>query len=298
MDDEKLWVLDMAILLDFNQVMLASFFANTGGHATENDIDESMIRHMFLNSLRYNRKKFSDEWGELIICCDNRNVWRKDIFPYYKANRKKTRNESDIDWNRLFVVIHKIRDEIDQQFPYKVINVDRCEADDIIGTIVHEKGTALNTGGEKFLILSGDKDYIQLHTYANVGQYDPVHKRWIRNDNPVRYLQEQILKGDAGDGVPNILSPDNCLAVGERQRPMTSKKLYAFLDQGEAGMTEEVLSAFHRNRMMIDLKEVPQIYKDEILEKYYETKEVGREHLFNYFVKNKLKNLISDIQDF
>jgi 5'-3' exonuclease len=288
----------MAILVDFNQVMLASFFAATGGHANESDIDESMIRHMFLNSIRFNRKKFTEEWGEIIICCDSKNVWRKDIYPYYKANRKKARNESDIDWNKLFTVVHKIRDELDEFFPYKVINIDRCEADDIIGTIVHREGTELNTGSEKYLILSGDKDYIQLHNYANVGQYDPVRKRWIRNDNPEKYFKEHLLKGDAGDGVPNVLSPDNCLAIGERQRPMTSKRLYTLLDQGEKGMSEEVLSAFHRNRMMIDLNEVPQNYKDEIVEKFDEEKTVGREHLFNFFVKNKLKNLLTDIQDF
>ena len=286
----------MAILVDFNQVMLASFFAATGGHAVE--IDENMIRHMFLNSLRANRKKFTEEWGEIIICCDSKNVWRKDIFPYYKANRKKSRSESDIDWNELFTVVHKIRDEIDESFPYKVINVDRVEADDIIGTIVHECGTELNTGGEKFLVLSGDKDYIQLHRYANVGQYDPVRKRWIRNDNPDKYLKEHILKGDAGDGIPNVLSSDNCLAVGERQRPMTSKRLYILLDDGEKGMNEEILSAYHRNKMMIDLREIPQNYKDEILEKYYTDKTVGREQLFNFFVQKKLKNLLSDIQDF
>lgn len=286
----------MAILVDFNQVMLASFFAATGGHNVE--IDENMIRHMFLNSLRANRKKFAEEWGEIIICCDSKNVWRKDIFPYYKANRKKSRSESDIDWNELFTVVHKIRDEIDESFPYKVINVDRVEADDIIGTIIHEEGTELNTGGEKFLILSGDKDYIQLHTYANVSQYDPVRKRWIRNDNPDKYLKEHILKGDAGDGIPNVLSSDNCLAIGERQRPMTSKRLYILLDDGEKGMNEEILSAYHRNKMMIDLREIPQNYKDEILEKYYAKKTVGREQLFNFFIKHKLKNLLTDIQDF
>lgn len=286
----------MAILVDFNQVMLASFFANAGGHNVE--IDENMIRHMFLNSLRANRKKFTEEWGEIVICCDSKNVWRKDIFPYYKANRKKSRSESDIDWNELFTVVHKIRDEIDESFPYKVVNVDRVEADDIIATIVHDNGTTLNTGGEKYLILSGDKDYIQLHSYANVGQYDPVRKRWIRNDDPDKYLKEHILKGDAGDGVPNVLSADNCLAIGERQRPMTSKRLYALLEGGEKNMTEEVLSGYHRNKMMIDLNEIPQNYKDEILEVYNKDKGIGREGLFNFFIKHKLKHLLTDIQDF
>jgi len=286
----------MAILVDYNQVMLASLFASIGNHHNI-EPDENLIRHMFLSSLLHNRKKFSKDYGNFVICCDSKNVWRKDYFPYYKANRKKSRDESELDWNRLFEIIHKIRDELDQNFPYKVINIDRLEADDIIGTVVHEYGTELNMGSEPFLILSGDKDYIQLHTYANVSQFDPVRKRWIRNDTPDKYLQEHILKGDVGDGVPNILSADNCLAVGERQKPMTKKRLESFM-KGDACQDAETALRFKRNKRMIDLSEIPSAYKEKILSEYRSEKTIGREKLFNYFVMNKLKNLLSDIQDF
>lgn len=286
----------MAILVDYNQVMLASLFASIGNHHNV-EIDENLIRHMFLNSLRLNRKKFSEEYGELVICADNKNVWRRDVFPYYKANRRKARSESDLDWGALFEVVHRIKDELNEFFPYKVLHIERCEADDIIGTIVHQYGTELNTGSEKILILSGDKDYIQLHKYSNVDQYDPVRKRWIKNSDPDKYLQEQILKGDVGDGVPNILSPDNCLAVGERQKPMTSKRIETFIDSPEI-MNEETLLRFNRNKKMIDLSQVPNDLKERILEDYSKEKDMGRKHLFNFFVKKKLKNLITDIQDF
>lgn len=285
----------MAILVDYNQVMLASLFASIGNHHNV-DLDENLIRHMFLNSLRLNRKKFTEEYGEIIICADNKNVWRRDYFPYYKANRRKNRDASDLDWNALFECLHKIKAELVEFFPYKVIDIERCEADDIIGTIIHQEGTELNTGSEKFLVLSGDKDYIQLHTYANVDQYDPVRKRWIRNDNPDKYLSEHVLKGDVGDGVPNVLMSDNCLAVGERQRPMTKKKMLDY--SNIENMPEEVKRNYERNRMMIDLSQIPQEYKDQILNEYDKEKEIGREHLFNYFMKKKLKNLLTDIQDF
>jgi hypothetical protein len=284
------------ILVDYNQVMLASLFASIGNH-TNVDLDENLIRHMFLNSIRYNRKKFSNDYGEIVICVDNMNVWRRDYFPYYKANRKKNRDDSELDWSKLFDVIHKIRAELEEFFPYKVINVERCEADDIIATIVHEHGMDLNVGGEKILILSGDKDFIQLHTYANVDQYNPVLKRWIRNDNPNKYLQEHILKGDVGDGVPNVLSSDNCLAIGQRQSPMTKKRMLTLTEQPD-NMDEETRLRFNRNKQMIDLSMIPQEYKDTILSEFNKEKEVGREMLFNYFVKNKLKHLITDIQDF
>ena len=286
----------MAILVDYNQVMLASLFAGIGNH-TDMDVDENLLRHMFLNSIRANRKKFTDEYGEIVLCVDNKDVWRRDYFPYYKANRKKSRDESELDWNKLFESIHRIRSEIDEFFPYKVISVERCEADDVIATIIHEYGTDLNMGSEKYLILSGDKDFIQLHTYANVDQYDPVRKRWIRNDKPEQYLSEHVLKGDVGDGVPNILSSDNCLAIGERQRPMTKKRMATYLSDPES-MDEETKLRYNRNKKMIDLSQIPEEYKEQVLSQFVVEKEIGREHLFNFFVKKKLKNLLTDIQDF
>ena len=286
----------MAILVDYNQVIIASLFAGIGNH-TNIDIDENLIRHMFLNSIRTNRKKFNDEYGELVICCDGKNSWRREAFPYYKANRRKNRDESEIDWNNLFNIMNTIRDELKEFFPYKVIHIDHCEADDIIGTICHDEGTELNMGAEKHLVLSADKDYIQLQTYANIDQYDPIRKRWIRNDNPDKYLEEHILKGDSGDGVPNVLSADNCLAVGERQKAMTQKRMAA-LREGPDFMDEETKRRFYRNKMMIDLSQIPEKYTTQIRKEYNQDKEVGRSELFNFFVKKKLKNLITDIQDF
>jgi hypothetical protein len=286
----------MAILIDFNQVMLASLFASIGNHHNI-DVDENLIRHMFLNSIRFNRKKFYEEFGEIIICADGKNSWRRDAYPYYKAARRKSREESELDWNHLFTIINTIRSELKEHFPYKVIHLDHCEADDVIGVIIHERGTELNIGAEQFLILSGDKDYIQLHKYANVKQYDPVRKKWIQNSDPDKYLREHILKGDIGDGVPNILSADNCIAVGERQKPMTAKRIEQFTANPES-MDSLTQSRFHRNKLMIDLSEIPQKYKDQILEEYSKDKDIGRSHLFNYFIEKKLKNLITDIQDF
>jgi hypothetical protein len=252
---------------------------------------------MFLNSLRSNRKKFGQEFGEVVICADGKDSWRKKVFPYYKANRKKSRDESELNWNELFRIINVIREELKEFFPYKVIHIDHCEADDVIGVIVNDLGTELNIGSEPILILSGDKDYIQLHRFANVKQYDPVRKKWIQNSDPDKYLREHILKGDIGDGVPNILSADNCIAVGERQKPMTAKRIEQFTANPES-MDSLTQSRFHRNKLMIDLSEIPQKYKDQILEEYSKDKDIGRSHLFNYFIEKKLKNLITDIQDF
>lgn len=286
----------MPILMDYSQVMLATLFVSIGNH-TNVELSEDLIRHMFLVSLRHNRKKFNEKYGELVICCDGKNSWRREVFPYYKASRRAGRETSELDWTELFRILGTIRDEMDEFFPYKVINIDRCEADDIIGVVCNEYGTQLDTGAERFLVLSGDKDYIQLQKHANVDQYNPVRKEFIRHDHPDKYLMQHILKGDAGDGIPNVLSLDNCLVVGERQKPMTAKRIALFSESVD-NMDEQTKARFFRNKMLIDLDETPAQYKQQILEAYNTEKTVGRSKLFNYFVQKKLKNLMTDIGDF
>jgi len=282
------------ILVDMNQVMIANMMMQIGNHHNA-EIDVNMLRHMILNTLRANRKKFGDEFGELVICCDDGNYWRRQIYPYYKAGRKKARDKSELDWNAIFQALNAIREELKVFFPYKVIQIETCEADDIIGVVTHEEGTELNTG-EPILILSGDKDYIQLHTYANVKQYDPVRKRWISNSDPEKYLADHILKGDAGDGVPNVLSADNALVMGIRQRPVTQKRIAEWADINN--MQEEVKRNYMRNKAMIDLTEIPQGMKDEILKAWHEENPKDRTQLLNYFIKNKLRNLMECIGEF
>ena len=282
------------ILVDMNQVMIANMMMQIGNHHNA-EIDVNMLRHMILNTLRANRKKFGDEFGELVICCDDGNYWRRQIYPYYKAGRKKARDKSELDWNAIFQALNAIREELKVFFPYKVIQIETCEADDIIGVVTHEEGTELNTG-EPILILSGDKDYIQLHTYANVKQYDPVRKRGISNSDPEKYLADHILKGDAGDGVPNVLSADNALVMGIRQRPVTQKRIAEWADINN--MQEEVKRNYMRNKAMIDLTEIPQGMKDEILKAWHEENPKDRTQLLNYFIKNKLRNLMECIGEF
>ena len=282
------------ILVDLNQVMIANMMMQIGNHHNA-EIDEGMLRHMILNTLRANRKKFTSEFGELVICCDDKNYWRRQAYPYYKANRKKSRDKSEMDWNAIFIALNNIREELKEFFPYKVIQVETCEADDIIGVVTHEEGTVLNAG-EPILILSGDKDYIQLHKYANVKQYDPVRKRWISNANPEKYLAEHIIKGDAGDGIPNILSADNSFVMGIRQRPITQKRLAEWADINN--MDDEVKRNYMRNKALIDLSEVPKGMKEEILSIWNEENGKDRSQLLNYFIKNKLRNLMECITEF
>lgn len=276
--------------------MLSNLLMQIGNH-TNAQLEESMVRHMCLNSIRSYRVKFGEEYGELVIACDSTNYWRKQYFPYYKANRKKSRDNSELDWKAIFDCLNKIREELKEFFPYKVIDVETAEADDIIGTITNHYCSMLNVG-DKILILSGDKDYIQLHKYSNVKQYDPTRKKWITHNNPEQYLKEHILKGDSGDGVPNVLSSDNCFVIGERQKPMTAKRLEQYLTLDSEQMESSVSRNYHRNKKLIDLNCTPIDIQDKILDSFKSQSNKNRSKLMNYFIANKLKNLLENINDF
>lgn len=262
------------------------------------DIQEDLVRHMILNSIRAYNKKFSSEYGELIIACDDKNYWRKQLFPYYKANRKKTQENSPLDWFKIFEILNKIREELKEFFPYRVIQIDHAEADDIIATLVLENDNKILTT-EKILILSGDKDFIQLHRFANVKQYDPVRKKFITHSNPNKYIKEHIIRGDAGDGIPNFLSPDSSLVAGLRQKPISSKKLETWLKkEPEEFCDDEMLRNYKRNQSLIDLSLIPDEIKTKVVEQFESQVGKKRDKLFNYFVKNRLKNLMEAIGDF
>jgi len=281
------------IIVDLNQVMLSNLMMQIGNH-TNAKIEENMVRHMVLNSLRSYRTKFCEEYGEMVIACDNTNYWRKQMFPYYKANRKKAQEKSEMDWKAIFECMNKIRAELKEFFPYRVIDIESAEADDIIATLV--KKTYCE---EKVLILSGDKDFIQLHIYSEVKQYDPTRKKWINHNEPARYLQEHILKGDSGDGVPNVLSSDNCFVVGERQKPLTQKKIDALIELGLEGKFDHPLARnYMRNKHLIDLNMIPENVKSNILESFSSQDNKSRDKMFNYFMANKLKNLMETIGEF
>jgi hypothetical protein len=286
------------IIVDLNQVMISNLMVSLRGNTV--DVDENLIRHMILNSIRMYKVKFTSEFGDMVIACDDRNYWRKDIFPYYKASRKKSRELSNLDWNSIFTSLNKIRDELKEYFPYRVIQCDKAEADDVIGVICSRYG--MPVGGEPILILSGDKDFQQLQKYANVQQFDPVRKRWLKCSDPQKFLTEHVLRGDVGDGIPNFLSSDDTFVSSARQKQLRQKMVDEIvstdLTEDWKGMNQELLRNYNRNRMLIDLTCIPDNIRENILSLYDEQANKPKKDLFNYFIKNKLKLLTECISEF
>jgi len=279
------------IIFDFNQVAISNLMEQIGSSKTA--VDESLVRHMILNTLRTYVKKFKATYGpEVVIACDNKHYWRRDIYAHYKSNRKKARDSSGHDWNSIFECLNKIRDELRLYSPYKVVEVDTAEADDIIAVLSMRSN-------EKVMILSSDKDFAQLQKFPNVEQYSPILKKFIKEPLPAMQLKQLIIRGDKGDGIPNILSPDDCFVASVRQKPITEAKIINWMNQKpEEFCNEEMLRNFRRNEMLIDLTKIPETLKQTIIDTYEGTKGHTRQEFMNYMITNRLKNLLEVIDEF
>lgn len=280
------------ILLDYSQIALSNIIVQKLN-------DENMIRHMILNSIRMYNKKYRDQFGQMVICADGMNTWRRDYFPLYKANRKKNRDSSDQDWPEIFRILNLVRDEIRENLPYKVMHLEGCEADDIIGTLTMQ--TQEFGQHEPIMIVSSDKDFIQLQKFNNVKQFSPIQKKIVADANPRTYAFEHIMKGDKGDGIPNVLSPDNAIVDEIRQSPMTKKKIGYWAENADNlqnVMTTEEYRNYQRNKTLIDLTAIPQDVQDRIINNYNEQKPAMKMRVLNYLIKKRCNHLIEVVEEF
>ena len=289
------------ILIDFTQIAIGSLMVaiNRGGQ----EVDDTLVRHLVLNNLRYYRSRFTEEYGELVICCDSKHYWRRDYFPNYKANRKKDRASSGYDWDFIFTTLNGVRNEIKEHFPYKVLEVYGAEADDIIAILIKQVYDDPDN-----IIISSDKDFIQLHGF-HVKQYSPVSKKLVNGTDPLAYLREHIIKGDRSDGVPNVLSPDDTFVAEKRQKSMRKTMLMTLTEAMDKWEPKDLFQLakcnrdtwmhnWQRNETLINLDKIPSDIRDKILREFNNAPTGNRSKLFNYFVEKKLNNLIQSIGDF
>jgi len=275
------------IIIDYNGIALSNIIVQ------RLEIQEDLIRHMILNSIRMYNLKFGKKYGQVVLACDA-SSWRKEVFPQYKFKRKENRETSSMDWDEVFRIVNLVREEIKENFPYKVLHVQRCEADDIIGVLVEE---TQNLGKhEEVMIVSADKDFIQLQKYNNVRQFSPMTKKFIEHNDVNTYMIEHILRGDSSDGVPNVLSPDNTFVDSLRQSPMTKKKIELYCDT--SNMEDEVYRNYCRNRQLIDLSYTPQELKDQIIDESEAYKLPHASKVLNYLIKKRCKMLIECVGEF
>ena len=300
------------ILIDYSQVALATiltFQRELKGNEAE---VKNLIRHVTLSTIKSYKKKYGQEYGQIVIATDGRQYWRKEVFAHYKASRKKAREASDLDWKLIFDTLSEMREDLAKYFPYKVVNVPRAEADDIIAVLTEyvQNNELIQEGlveePQKVLILSSDKDFKQLQlapfSSGNVNQWSPMQKKYIKASKQeiMNFTIEHIVKGDAGDGVPNILSKDDVFVVGERQKPVSAKRLAEFYEKGIAACrTDEEIRNWQRNATLVAFENIPKDVKDEITQAYLNSKPTGdKMTIMNYLIENRCRLLLDELEDF
>jgi len=296
------------ILVDYSQVALSSILTfQRELKGTESEV-KNLIRHVTLSTIKSYKKKYGKEYGQIVVCCDGRKYWRRDFFEHYKASRKKARDASDLNWGLIFDTLSEMRDDLAKHFPYKVLHIERCEADDIIAAMTKwvQENELVQEGlveeSQKVLILSSDKDFKQLQLYPNVKQWSPMQKKYVTATQReiIEYKIEHIVKGDSGDGIPNILSKDDVFVVGERQKVMTGKRLQEFIDNGFlACRNDEERRNWHRNTTLVDFDFIPDDVREEIVTTYINTKPTGdKMTIMNYLIENRCRLLLDELEDF
>lgn len=296
------------ILVDYSQVALAAILTfQRELKGTESEV-KNLIRHVTLSTLKSYKKKYGKDYGEMVICCDGRKYWRKEFFEFYKGMRKSNRDKSDLDWKLIFDTLSEMRTDLSMYFPYRVIHVDRAEADDIIAVMTkYLQDNQLVQEGlveepQKILILSSDKDFKQLQLHSNVKQWSPMQKKYITATKKeiIEHKIEHIVKGDAGDGVPNIFSKDDVFMKGERQKPVSAKRLQEFFDNGFiACKNDDERRNWHRNSTLVDFDHIPEDVSKSIVDTYINiSPNTDKMKIMNYLMEHRCRLLLDEIEEF
>lgn len=298
------------IIVDYSQCAVAAVFAFQR-ELKSGEEPKNIIRHAILSTLKSYKKRYGSEYGEIVIACDARNYWRKDVFPFYKCTRKEARDKSDLDWGMIFDIIAEIKADLIEHFPYKVISVDKAEGDDIVAVLTKwlQENQLTREGiieePQPILIISSDKDFKQLQEFRNVRQWSPILKKFVsasfKEINEFRI--EHIVKGDIGDAIPSILCPDDFYAnrdIHGRAPPVSKKRLESFIENGIAECkTDQEVRNWHRNFQLVSFDAIPENISNAIIDAYINSKPNGdKMSVMNYLIKNKCRLLLNEIEEF
>lgn len=227
----------MRVALDGNNIFFRSLY-----QALDSDkkLRKGFLVHIFLSSI----VKWS-EFGEVIITADSasHDYWRKDIFPEYKANRRAKRDQS-LPWDEIFELYRKILHMANTSLGVITLRMDKMEADDIMYAL------ALQAQAEGLIMVSSDRDLHQLLRYKGARLFHPDGAEVFVEDVE-HELEIKILTGDKGDNISNVRA-----GIG----PKRAEKLLA------VGIPEELKQARDRNRELIDLRKIPEVYVKRMVE--------------------------------
>ena len=162
---------------------------------------EGMPTHAVFGFMNILRRLLKDKKPQyLAVAFDMRGpVFRHDIYPDYKANRPPMPKD-------LAVQIPYIK-ELVRAMNIPCFETQELEADDIIASAAH----LLSSQGKKVVVVSGDKDLLQL-VNEHVVMWDPMKDKVMDiaaveekyHVKPEQLLDCYSLMGDSSDNVPGV----------------------------------------------------------------------------------------------
>jgi hypothetical protein len=165
---------------------------------------QQMFKYKFLNGIIDFIEHFKAD--ECILAIDSKKNWRKSVFPYYKSKRKLKRkkiDEEDHPWfcfSEYYEMLDVFLKEVEENFPFKFVEVESAEADDVAGILASCEALA----NDNKIIITSDQDYIQLLQNPFTKIYNPIKKQYMTSKDPKKDLLEKIVLGDSGDDIPSI----------------------------------------------------------------------------------------------
>lgn len=284
------------LLIDFSQLVISA--AQRWAAKDKTPIDMDLMRRLTLDSILDMKEKHKAYAEEIVLCMDARHYWRRDVFPHYKGKRKKNRAKQQeagsFDWATFYKHFDQMKQELRENFSMRCIEVDKAEADDVIATLC-----LVWAPHRDICIVSSDTDFVQIQQNISpkIKQWSNAVKKYITPANQEYDLFEHVVRGDADDGVPNILSEDDTFMNDEkRQTPIRATSVQSWAHFGLASPDKfcnslEMLERFERNRKLIDLRCIPQEVVKSIVDVYNNTIPVTGKQ-FNYMIKNRLHRLM------
>lgn len=291
------------ILIDFSQLAIASAYAAYAAHGR---IEDSVLWRYTIQSVIAMRRKHTEKYGhDTVLCCDD-GSWRDSVFAYYKWKRRHKDQTHDIDWPHINSMIKEIAASLGKHFGFRVVMVHGAEGDDVIAVLAHHLAESAPdnlfgdgiANSEKPIIVSVDKDFGQLLDVAD--QYNQRTKKMVTG-NPSLLLKEQIIRGDASDGIPNILSADNVFAEGIRQRPITVGRIEKWLPMDVSQIADgnqDILNNWKRNERLISLQgTTPPVIASDIIRQFEEQTAIKSVGLSTFLFDKGLFSLLKNAQN-
>jgi len=209
---------------------------------------------------------------KLLVLWDGHAQWRYDLHPDYKSNRGK--DAASLERREKYRLQ---RPHIQRALSLLGVSQMTCssaEADDLAGYTSRQYG-------EEILLVSGDKDWLQL-VNERTSWFDPRFDKKVNHANffdmtgyltPQAFLQGKALQGDTSDVIPGVGG------IGEKGAPeflaefQSVPRFFSLVDEGKFVpkkkahinlASEEGRAKFTRNMALMNLLNVPTPKREDI----------------------------------